>query len=632
MIGHDRSCRWMTVTHAVFLFLLCHGAFVGVAQDLSGPVYPCPNCDQRRFRPEPVQGMWYNPQQSGTGITFTIRNHHLVGTWYGYDAEGNPEWLLFSAAMQAGATPEVLWTVDAELQHYRGGSCPSCDYQPPQPAETVGQIHLEFDQLAHASFTVTLDGEEKPLQNIIPTPFGGTHYEFIGGGVGMPDMQGLWWVLHRRVVAGQTDYIPEIYKIGPTGLTMDPDYREAVANSWLYASSPSQLQNGGSLVCDDGLDDMNTEPRPFCEYKRYDWLVGGSVIPYAFAWVPVGNLRPDRLAGESHDNYTDSTLAVEGRRFRQLADTAGQNPLASGAAPVKLTPTPPPPPSPLHRIDPVEGMWYNPQKPGTGFTFYLENQHLGGTYYGYDENGEPFWLVFVGPLQPADRDAHQIWNVEADLIRYSGGQCLGCPYQFPENHGPVGSINLTFYQMKRACYSMIWNGSEVSDCVFAGEFGGVPRITLDESFPTVQVPALNGDWLVILKPFAAEYPEYLYGLWNYASVLLQLDEPEWVNNGNTLRLATLSQHPHSEDDGGQAGEVYGQNQCSGDADMAIYSQPLCSINWQWTSARGILDGQAVTFDLYHEDIDENHFFAESPEGHVIEGFKITTEPMQPLQN
>ena len=34
------------------------------------------------------------------------------------------------------------------------------------------------------------------------------------------------------------------------------------------------------------------------------------------------------------------------------------------------------------------------------------------------------------------------------------------------------------------------------------------------------------------------------------------------------------------------------------------------------------------YTLYQADIDENHFFAESEEGHLIEGFKLTTERIE----
>ncbi len=632
------SFRWFSF--AVFWLV----AIPALAQDLAGPVYPCPDCEQRRFRPEPVQSMWYNPQQSGTGMTFTIRNHHLVGTWYGYDAQGNPEWLLFNAQMQPGETPEILWTLDANLKRYLNGSCPTCAYQPPQAPEIVGQIHIEFDQLAHARYTVTKGGETTPVQNIVPLRYGGTVYTPIGNsGLDMPDMQGQWWFVYQYADSNGENIKRyrrnEIREFSENQPLTHPQLGDVVGNSRIAATSPENVFAENGVVCDDGSDVAVTWPAPFCLFQRLNWTESIASVDIDFK-LPVGNVLHNRLVGEG-ENFFRGDMLVEAFRFNlnRFEDAEPSFATVNAVAPMKLSPVPPPAPGPSHRINPVQGMWFDPDEPGTGFTFYVQNRHLIGAYYGYEEDGEPMWLVFDGPMQPGDRDAHEIWTVQGNLVRYAGGQCLGCAYQPPASHETVGTVELTFTQMKNVCLQINWNQQQINRCLSAGEFGGVPRIVLDPDFPNIVVPSLAGEWLVVLRKSPDAYPEYLYGLWNYDSKVLQLDAPQWIDDGAQLKVANLTTSTQATHWGIDGGTNMGEMKCSAFAEMALYKQPICSIRWQWPAPSTIIsDGEEINLDLfnneevfftlYQADIDENHFFAESEEGHLIEGFKLTTERIE----
>jgi hypothetical protein len=46
-----------------------------------------------------------------------------TGYYYGYDAEGEPEWYLVSGTLLESETPGVMWELDVEPQRFTDGNC-----------------------------------------------------------------------------------------------------------------------------------------------------------------------------------------------------------------------------------------------------------------------------------------------------------------------------------------------------------------------------------------------------------------------------------------------------------------------------------------------------------------------------
>src|SRR5690554_2023153 len=44
--------------------------------------------------PYPETGLWYNPDESGSGFDLEFQNGIMAGHYFGYDANGEPEWYL----------------------------------------------------------------------------------------------------------------------------------------------------------------------------------------------------------------------------------------------------------------------------------------------------------------------------------------------------------------------------------------------------------------------------------------------------------------------------------------------------------------------------------------------------------
>ncbi len=93
----------------------------------------------------PMTGIWWNPDESGTGYNLQVQRGVLVATIYSYSSTGDPLWYLAVAPL-ANAGDGVAAT--ATLDKYRGGQCASCMYQRPILAGDDGGITLTFSSPA----------------------------------------------------------------------------------------------------------------------------------------------------------------------------------------------------------------------------------------------------------------------------------------------------------------------------------------------------------------------------------------------------------------------------------------------------------------------------------------------------
>jgi hypothetical protein len=101
----------------------------------------------------PVTGLWWNPNESGSGYNLQVQHGVLVVTMYSYGAGGDPMWYIASGSM-ANAGGGVAAT--ATLDKYRGGQCASCMYQMPTTMGNDGGITITFTSPTAA--TIQLPG------------------------------------------------------------------------------------------------------------------------------------------------------------------------------------------------------------------------------------------------------------------------------------------------------------------------------------------------------------------------------------------------------------------------------------------------------------------------------------------
>jgi len=87
---------------------------------------------------------------------------------------------------------------------------------------------------------------------------------------------------------------------------------------------------------------------------------------------------------------------------------------------------------------PYSGHWWNPAQSGHGFQFSQKGSVFFGTWYTYDEDGQPIWYLFVGEMLDED-------SAQADMYRFTGPPIGNSPWQHDLLHETVvGEISVEF--------------------------------------------------------------------------------------------------------------------------------------------------------------------------------------------
>jgi hypothetical protein len=108
----------------------------------------------------PTVGLWWNPDESGSGYNFDVKHGVLVVTIFTYDGLGHSEWYLAAGPLTDNGTK-----FSATLDKYRGGQCvgAGCVYRNPgPPAGNDGSISITFTSATSA--TVILPGRVTTIQ------------------------------------------------------------------------------------------------------------------------------------------------------------------------------------------------------------------------------------------------------------------------------------------------------------------------------------------------------------------------------------------------------------------------------------------------------------------------------------
>ena len=89
----------------------------------------------------PLAGMWWNPNESGSGYNIQVQHGVMVVSMFGYAANGDPLWYLVVGTLaNAGGGVAATGTLDK----YRGGQCASCMYQMPTVMGNDGGMTIIF--------------------------------------------------------------------------------------------------------------------------------------------------------------------------------------------------------------------------------------------------------------------------------------------------------------------------------------------------------------------------------------------------------------------------------------------------------------------------------------------------------
>ena len=137
-----------------------------------------------------VQGLWWQPSQSGWGVNLTQQGDVVFATWFTYDAQGQGLWLVMSNGVRVAAN-----TYEGTLYRTSGPSFHSTPFDPSKVTATpVGTASFAFSDASNGTFSYTVEGATGSRaitrqMYAAPAPTCSA-----GGAAGsMPNYQDLWW-------------------------------------------------------------------------------------------------------------------------------------------------------------------------------------------------------------------------------------------------------------------------------------------------------------------------------------------------------------------------------------------------------------------------------------------------------
>ena len=290
----------MTKRLLTALLSLALPASVLIAQE--GPYVPCVGCDEMTHAPFPEPGLWYNPDQSGTGFKFEFQNGVMAGYYYGYDTGGDPEWYMVTGRLERSEQTGVMWELEAEPLRFSGGNCLGCPYQPPEEPDALPAIKIEFLQRAYARLTLS-DGA---IQYMVPIMYGDAGKRFFAEQTPYllplltdpPPYPGLWALVFKE--SSEEEPAPWTWFSGV--FMIAEGYRSTAHGSfggavvyevWQPVNPPEEAAPFGHILCD--VDETLGEP--VCD------LVASGLDPVnkPVFRIPIGNFTDSRFFGETED-------------------------------------------------------------------------------------------------------------------------------------------------------------------------------------------------------------------------------------------------------------------------------------------------------------------------------------------
>jgi len=115
-----------------------------LAKWLTGPTGPL----------DDYAGLWFDPEEPGWGLSIVQDTAgHVFATWYAYDAESRPTWLVMPAGAWTGAT-----TFEGALYRTRGSAFDAPYDASAFGVDTVGTLRVQFAQDGSATASFEVDG------------------------------------------------------------------------------------------------------------------------------------------------------------------------------------------------------------------------------------------------------------------------------------------------------------------------------------------------------------------------------------------------------------------------------------------------------------------------------------------
>lgn len=270
---------------------------------LSGPELPCADCQTISKLEVPTTGFWYNPEQSGSGFSLEVKNKTVFGAYYGYDDDGQPLWYTFLGQLQASQNPNSMWELNADLLEFEGGNSFNNIYSAPTLQEVKHNIHIVFNHLNHAEFSV----DSGDYQNIVPLSYGLSHQRYFPDqtSIAIPDLEG-YWVYSFRANTEDIDFNPFIYALQvpymvylgePELLEFQDQTRQVIFKAYQLQGAPEYREEIGQVQCFTFIEN-NSIQGPKCSFTTNIGAAGNVTTTIEY-FMPIAGLGNKKIFGES---------------------------------------------------------------------------------------------------------------------------------------------------------------------------------------------------------------------------------------------------------------------------------------------------------------------------------------------
>ena len=114
--------------------------------------------------PGALSGLWWNPNESGWGISFTQRRNIVFAAWYTYDTAGNPKWYTASNCAMPAGTTGTSGTCNGVLYEANGPTFFGTAFNSSLVnVLTAGSLQVNFQNANNASMTYTVGAQTRTV-------------------------------------------------------------------------------------------------------------------------------------------------------------------------------------------------------------------------------------------------------------------------------------------------------------------------------------------------------------------------------------------------------------------------------------------------------------------------------------
>ncbi len=254
---------------------------------------------------------------------------------------------------------------------------------------------------------------------------------------------------------------------------------------------------------------------------------------------------------------------------------------------------------------PEPGAWYNPDQSGTGFSLEFQNGIMAGYYFGYDVTGEPEWTVVTSRLTRSEQP-DVMWELEVEPNRFTGGNCLGCPYQAPNAPEVLPPIRIEFLQRAYARVTLNDGSVQFMVPIMYGE-AGIAYFNEQTPwlFPKLVADPVFSLWTLVFKEFSEEE----FAPWTWSSGIVMIGDGVLVTNGPSKGLLSYSvvQPVHPPEVLLSLGNI----SCSLDEALG---EPGCILQ--------LFGINPIEFKIPIGNFTDSRIFGEAADGTMVQGFRL----------